>query len=402
MAVSLNTFLLTINCGSSSLKFSLYHTGSLQQELLGSVNAIGSASSKLVINKQEQALPGHPAGFKNLDTAVKAVIRWVKKSPYNNRLLAIGHRLVQGGPNHRAPQLITDDLLKTLHQYIYLAPNHLPDEIKAIKAFQQAFAQLPQVACFDTAFHADMPDEAKYYPLPDKYREQGLLHYGFHGLSYQYIMQKLAADGINVNKQNIIIAHLGNGASMAAVKNGISVETTMGLSPIGGLVMGTRSGDLDPGVVLFLLKQGRLTTTQLDTLLSKQSGLKAIAGKSDVQELLGLAAHDAKARAAITTFCYQARKFIGSLAAAMGGLDLLVFTGGIGEHSAVIRELICHNLVFLGIRIDEKLNNHHNENISSPTGKVKVMVLKTNEEAMIAQHTQTIILKQNSPWKPKF
>ncbi|QEC78994.1 acetate/propionate family kinase [Mucilaginibacter ginsenosidivorax] len=393
MAASSNTFLLTINCGSSSLKFSLYHAGSLQQELSGSVDAIGTASGKLVISKQEKPLPGQSGGFKNLDAAVKAVIRWIKHSQYNNNLLAIGHRLVQGGPNHRAPQLITDDLLKTLHQYVYLAPNHLPDEIKNIKAFQKAFAQLPQVACFDTAFHADMPDEAKYYPLPNKYREQGLLHYGFHGLSYEYIIQKLAADGINVNKQNIIIAHLGNGASMAAVKNGISVETTMGLSPIGGLVMGTRSGDLDPGVVLFLLKQGRLTAMQLDTLLSKQSGLKAIAGKSDMQELLNMAANDAKAGAAITTFCYQARKFIGSLAAAMGGLDLLVFTGGIGEHSAVVREMICRNLDFLGIRINEKLNNQHKENIGSSTSNVKVMVLKTNEEAIIAQHTQTIILK---------
>jgi len=393
MAVSLNTFLLTINCGSSSLKFSLYNAGSLQQELSGSVDAIGSTASKLVITNQEKLLPGQTGGFKNLDAAVKAVISWIKKSRYNNSLLAIGHRLVQGGPNHRAPQLITNNLLKTLHQYIYLAPNHLPDEIKTIKAFQKTFTQLPQVACFDTAFHADMPDEAKYYPLPDKYREQGLLHYGFHGLSYEYIMQKLAADGVNVMGQKIIIAHLGNGASMAAVKNGISVETTMGLSPIGGLVMGTRSGDLDPGVVLFLLKQGRLTTTQLDTLLSKKSGLKAIAGKSDVQQLLATEAHDAKARAAITLFCYQARKFIGSLAAAMGGLDRLVFTGGIGEHSAVIRELICRNLDFLGIRIDEKLNNQHKENIGSSTSKIKVMVLKTNEEAMIAQHTQTTILK---------
>jgi acetate kinase len=393
MAVSLNTFLLTINCGSSSLKFSLYRAGSLQQELSGSVDAIGSTTSKLVITNQEKSLPGHAGGFKNLDAAVKAVIRWVKKSQYNNGLLAIGHRLVQGGPNHRAPQLITDDLLKTLQQFIYLAPNHLPDEIKAIKAFRQAFPQLPQVACFDTAFHADMPDEAKYYPLPDKYREQGLLHYGFHGLSYQYIMQKLAADGVKVKEQKIIIAHLGNGASMAAVKNGISIETTMGLSPIGGLVMGTRSGDLDPGVVLFLLKQGRLTATQLDTLLSKESGLKAIAGKSDVQQLLATEEHDAKARAAITLFCYQARKFIGSLAAAMGGLDRLVFTGGIGEHSAVIRERICHDLEFLGIYIDQKLNSRNSDDISSSTGKVKVMVIKTNEEEMIAQHTQTIILK---------
>jgi acetate kinase len=234
-----------------------------------------------------------------------------------------------------------------------------------------------------------MPDEAKYYPLPAKYQEQGLLHYGFHGLSYEYIMQKLKADMVKVKTQKIIIAHLGNGASMAAVKYGTCIETTMGLSPIGGLVMGTRSGDLDPGVILFLLKQGGLTVTQLDELLSKGSGLKAIAGKSDVRELLKMEAKDSKALTAITLFCYQARKFIGSLAAAMGGLDLLIFTGGIGENSAVIRERICLDLGFLGINLDKNSNYYNKKNISLARSRVNVLVMKTNEEAMIAQHTQT-------------
>ena len=386
-----SSYILSVNCGSSSLKFSLYHSGSLLPECTGSVNAIGSAESNFGIRKGEQSIEHKAAGFKDLDAAVRAVIRWFKNSAYNNRLLAIGHRLVQGGPDHREPELITDKLLETLHQFIYLAPNHLPDELKTIKTFQLAFPGLPQVACFDTAFHKNMPDEAKYYPLPAKYREQGLLHYGFHGLSYEYIMQKLAADGLKVNRQKLIIAHLGNGASMAAVKNGTCIETTMGLSPIGGLVMGTRSGDLDPGVILFLLKQGRLTIAQLDKLLSKESGLKAIAGIGDVQELLKTEIKDPKAKAAITIFCYQARKFIGALAAAMGGLDMLVFTGGIGEHSAAIRERICGDLEILGIRIDEKLNHDHTENIASKTSRIKVMVMKTNEEAMIAQHTQTAI-----------
>jgi acetate kinase len=383
-----DNYLLTINCGSSSLKFSLFHADTLQEELSGAVNAIGSAASKLII--KDQAAPGLN-NFKNLAAAVKAVINWLKKSKYNDHLLAVGHRIVQGGPKHREPELITEDLLKSLQQFVYLAPNHLPDEIKTIKTFQVAFPGLQQVACFDTAFHRNMPDEAKYYPLPENYRGQGLLHYGFHGLSYEYIMQKLKAGGVKIKAQKIIIAHLGNGASMAAVKDGTCIETTMGLTPVGGLVMGTRSGDLDPGVVLFLLKQGKLTTMQLDKLLSKGSGLKAIAGKSDVQELLQMEAKDPKAMAAITVFCYQAKKFIGALAAAMGGLDLLVFTGGIGEHSAVIRERICRDLEFLGIRVDKKSNHGGKENISQQASLVKVLVIKTNEEAMIAQHIQTVL-----------
>lgn len=331
------------------------------------------------------------SGFKNLDGAVKTVISWLKNSEYKSSLLAIGHRLVQGGPNHREPELITNHLLKNLQAFIYLAPNHLPDELKTIKTFQLAFPGLPQIACFDTAFHSNMPDETKYYPLPAKYKLQGLLHYGFHGLSYGYIIQKLELEDVNVKAKKIIIAHLGNGASMAAVKNGTCIETTMGLSPIGGLVMGTRSGDLDPGVILFLLKQGKLTVNQLDDLLSKESGLKAISGKSDVQELLEMEAKDPKAMAAITVFCYQARKFIGSLAAAMGGLDLLVFTGGIGENSAIIRERICLDLEFLGIHLEKRSNYNNKENISSATGRVKVLAMKTDEEAMIAQHVQTVL-----------
>ncbi|GAA3990709.1 acetate/propionate family kinase [Mucilaginibacter dorajii] len=386
------SYILSINCGSSSLKFSLYQSGSLLQECSGNVDTIGSTGSSLTIYKDGKSVLQQSSGFKNLDGAVKAVINWLKTSEYKNSLLAIGHRLVQGGPDHREPELITDELINNLQAFVYLAPNHLPDEVRTIKTFGRAFPGLQQVACFDTAFHRNMPDEAKYYPLPAKYREQGLLHYGFHGLSYEYIMHQIDRKHIKVSK--IIIAHLGNGASMAAVKNGICIETTMGLSPIGGLVMGTRSGDLDPGVILFLLKQGKLTTAQLDKLLSKESGLKAIAGKSDVQELLQLEAEDPKARVAITVFCYQARKFIGSLTAAMGGMDMLVFTGGIGENSEIIRERICGELGFLGVNLDKKSNHDNKENISSATSRVKVLAMKTNEEVMIAQHTQTIIKHQ--------
>lgn len=380
MTAQPNLFILVINCGSSSLKFSLYPTGSDLPEWSGNVSHIGSGKGKLIIKTAEnELLENRTTAFKDLAAAVKHVIAWLKKKHDQGSLSAISHRLVQGGPEHRQPEVITAKLLKTLEQFVYLAPNHLPDELQTIKAFQEAFPGIPQVACFDTAFHKDMPVYAKDYPLPGKYQDMGLIKYGFHGLSYQYILQELTAKDPEITKKKIIIAHLGNGASMAAVQNGISVDTTMGVSPTGGLVMGTRSGDLDPGVLLFLLKQDKLSPNQLDELLSKNSGLKAIAGKSDVRELLKAESNDSKAAEALTVFCYAAKKFIGALAAAMGGLDLLVFTGGIGENSAVIRERICKGLEFMGIDLKDKKS------------RVAVQVIPTNEELMIARLTGGIL-----------
>ena len=388
MAKQGNNGILVINCGSSSLKFSLYDAASLLPEWSGSVSHIGGGEGKLEIkNRQQQIIESRSATFNDLDTAVKEVIGWLKSSAHRDRLSAIGYRMVQGGPVHREPEIITAQLIKTLDEFIYLAPNHLPDELRTIKAFQAEFQDIPQVACFDTAFHKDMPSYARYYPLPEKYKDMGLIKYGFHGLSYQYILQYLKAEDPEIEKKKIIIAHLGNGASMAAIKNGISVDTTMGISPVGGLVMGTRSGDLDPGVLLFLLKQGKLTPKQLDDLLSKESGLRAIAGRSDVQSLLKAEPDDPKAAEALTVFCYTARKFIGALAAAMGGLDLLVFTGGIGENSAVIRKRICTDMEFMGIEMAGNQNVNHGAIISKKKSRITVRVIPTNEELMIAKLT---------------
>jgi acetate kinase len=368
--------ILSLNGGSSSLKFSLYHAGSIKLEWVGSIDRIGEEKGRFELKDTAgKILEDRQTRYQNFGAAVKALLEWLKKKQPQYPLLAIGHRLVQGGPDHREPLLITKELLGSLEQLVYLAPNHLPDELKTIKAFQAAFPGTPQVACFDTAFHKDMPSYAKDYPLARKYKDMGLMKYGFHGLSYQYILQELITEDPEVKKKKIIIAHLGNGASMVAIKDGISVDTTMGISPTGGLVMGTRSGDLDPGVLLFLLKQDKLTPNRLDDLLSKESGLKAIAGKSDVQDLLKAEAHDPKAAEALTVFCYAAKKFIGALAAAMGGLDQLVFTGGIGEHSAVIRERICKDLEFMGIDLDDR------------KCRVAVRVIPTNEELMIARLT---------------
>ena len=378
------TFILSLNCGSSSLKFSLYHALSTNLEWAGTITRIDEKKAHLKIRDAAgHILERHDKHYKNFNAAVSEVIAWLKSKQEKYPLMAIGHRIVQGGPTHFKPTIVNDDLIKSLDDMVYLAPNHLPDEISAIKAFQAAYPEIKQVACFDTCFHRDMPSYVKDYPLPAAYKKQGLIKYGFHGLSYEFIMQELAKQYSPVAEQKVIIAHLGNGASMAAVKNGSGIDTTMGLSPLGGLVMGTRPGDLDPGVIVFLLKQTKLTADELDDLLSKQSGLKAIAGISDIQELLQAEPENALAEEALKMFCYAATKNIGALATGMGGLDMLIFTGGVGENSAVIRERICHGLGFIGIELDKQKNDNNELHIS--TGKVSVRVIKTNEELMIAR-----------------
>ena len=386
MTDNLTTYILTVNCGSSSLKFSLYHSLSTKLVWSGSVDQIGEKTGHFEISdSSDKVLETKSAPYPNMGDAVGALTNWFKSNTHDYPLLAIAHRLVQGGHHHLKPEIITGELLKTLSELVYLAPNHLPDEISTIKAFQSAFPGVKQIACYDTWFHRAMPSYARNYPLPAEYHKKGLVHYGFHGLSYEYIMDELAKEESPVAEQRIIIAHLGNGASMAAVRNGLSVDTTMGISPIGGLVMGTRSGDLDPGVLIFLLRETKMTVDELEDLLSKRSGLLAIAGTSDVQELLKMEPHSPKAAEALTVFCYSAKKFIGSLAAAMGGLDMLIFTGGIGENSTVIRERICKDLAFIGITLDKQKNLKNETFISCDSGKVIIRVMKTNEDLMMAR-----------------
>jgi len=394
--MEISRYILALNCGSSSLKFGLFNAQSLEQTLSGKVASKGLVGWDFKINGRDgEVLVNYPIAGQDSYAAVDEVINWFQSNKQLYPLAAIGHRMVQGGPDHRKPELIGEALLKSLDQQVYLAPNHLPTEIAVVKTVIKSFPGIPQVACFDTFFHAGLPPCAKYYALPNEYRAQGLIRYGFHGLSYEYIMKSLWRINASLSRKKIIIAHLGNGASMVAVKNGVSIDTTMGISPVGGLVMSTRSGDIDPGVALFLLKQNKLSVEQLDDLLSKQSGLKAIAGTGDMEILLKDEHTDAKAREAVTAFCYQAKKQIGALAAAMGGLDALVFTGGIGENSSIIRKYICHGLDFLGISINKVANEDGHQVISEVEGKVKVCVLATNEERMIATHSQTFIKEQN-------
>ncbi len=381
--------ILTINCGSSSLKFALFDMSSVELISKGSVQDIGGESSIHVVDAA-----GHEERVTqpvtDLDTAIRLLLQLLKDSFSPYTIDMIGHRIVQGGAAHFLPELITPDLLQTFETLIPLAPGHLPAEITAIRAFETAYPGTPQVACFDTAFHKDMPFTARYFAIPRHLWDDGIIRYGFHGLSYEYIFQQLQQFAPQEAAGKIVIAHLGNGASMAVVRDGKSLDTTMGLTPTGGLVMSTRSGDLDPGVILYLLKEKHFISERaLNELLNKQSGLKGISGSaSDIQTLLEQETTDQKAAEAIQLFCYQAKKYIGALTAAAGGIDTLVFTGGIGLHAPVIRERICEGLEYLGISIDASLNNNSDDIISVTGSKVTVRVMATNEELIIAQHTQ--------------
>jgi len=390
-------YILALNCGSSSLKFSLFLAATLKCSLRGSVTHIGQIDSVFEITGVEGGLIySSNVTVGNITSAVQLAVEWFENYPEKYPVVAIGHRIVQGGLCHHEPEIIDDFLLTTLKQYIHLAPNHLPHEIAAIKLCEAAFPDVTQVACFDTGFHKDMPDHARYYPLPVRLREEGLVRYGYHGLSYEYVLGRLIKTEKEVKDKKIIIAHLGSGASMAAIKDGKSIETTMGFSPMGGLMMGSRPGDLDPAVVLFLLTKMKMSVDEVEDLFNKQSGLKALAGNGDVKELIEKEDFEPLAREALTMFCYQARKAIGSLAAALGGVDILVFTGGVGENSPAIRKRICKGLEFIGIHLNKKSNNKSAKAISSSASKVKVLVLKTDEDAMIALHTQNLLHLKSS------
>jgi acetate kinase len=280
-----------------------------------------------------------------------------------------------------------------LQRLIPFAPDHLPHEIDAIKQFEDSYHGLEQVACFDTAFHMTMPDVAKIYALPEEVRREGVQRYGFHGLSYEYVMDELSKE-VNPEEADgrVVIAHLGNGASMAGIKKGKSMDTTMGFTPAGGLVMSTRCGDIDPGVMVYLVREKAIKADALNRIVNKESGLLGLSGvSSDMQQLMEAEKENPRAAAAIEAFCYQARKFIGSLAAVLGGLDTLVFTAGIGENDSRIRERICTGLAFLGIELDEDRNRVNAAIISGDQSRVTVRVMKTNEELMIARHTYKLI-----------
>lgn len=380
--------ILSINGGSSSIKFSLYKIKEpLELLFSGEIEHIGSKKAKLHYTDaatQQKIIIDIKAA--NHEQAAAHLIAWLEKQAGFTSVSAIGHRIVHG-MKHTEPQLITGDLVNEFKKISAFDPEHLPEEIKLIELFKQRYPALKQVACFDTSFHTSMPRIAKLLSIPYRYFEMGIQRYGFHGLSYAYLLEELELlAGKEAVRQKIILAHLGNGASLAAVNDGKSVDTSMGFTPTSGLPMGTRSGDLDPGVALYLMQQEKVSPQKFGYLVNHESGLLGISGTSaDMRDLINTEYTNVRAAEAIEFFCYQTKKWIGSFTAVLNGLDSLVFSGGIGEHVPEIRSKICDSLAFLGIELDE-INNMNNETvISKDTSKVKVYVIKTNEELMIAK-----------------
>ncbi len=391
-----DSHILTINSGSSSIKYSLYVLGETELLILkGELERIGVGRGFFYVrDKEGNQLAAQELDLPDHDAAFRTLFDWLQDHEIGKDLHAVGHRLVHGGMAHFKPQILSQTLIEDLKLLVPLAPDHLPHEIKGLEVVQRHFPNLPQVVCFDTAFHRRMPEVAQRYALPEPLLREGLRRYGFHGLSYEYIFQELVREaGLHQAAGKLIIAHLGNGASMAAIEDGRGLDTTMGLTPAGGLVMGTRPGDLDPGVMLYLLQEKGMTAAAVNHLINHQAGLLGISGiSSDMQDLLAQEDIEAGAALAVELFCYQARKFVGALAAALGGLDTLLFTGGIGENSAIIRARICANLGFLGIHLDVNLNKENAPVISKKAGQVTVRVMKTNEELMIARHTRDLLI----------
>jgi acetate kinase len=386
--------ILTMNRGSATLKCALYEAANPGELLVSmTIDRAGVSGGRLKIaDPSGAALFDSPVGVGESDAALEAMFAWLGEHEYLSQLAAAGHRLVHGGPRYREPQRITPEFLSAMEQLVPLDPDHTPEALRGIQFIARKFPALPQVACFDTAFHSSLPKVARMYALPGRFYEHGILRYGFHGLSYEYIMGELRALDAKLAAGRIIIAHLGSGASVVAVKDGKSVDTSMGFTPLEGLVMSTRSGDVDPGLLLYLLAQEKMSPKEVDTLLNKESGLAGVSGTSaDMRDLLGKAADDVRAADAVELFCYRARKYLGAYAAVLGGLDVLVFTGGIGEHAPAVRERICQGLEFLGISLDSSRNEANAPLISSSDSRVNVRVIQTDEDRMIVRHVIAVL-----------
>jgi acetate kinase len=389
MAIPAKACVLTINGGSSSIKFALFETGdSLRRVLEGRIERIGLPGATFVVKGSAQTDNfSRAVAASDHTAAIGLLMDWLEERTGREPLTAVGHRVVHGGPKYSDPQRITSEIVEALRQLSPFDPEHLPDEILLTEAFHRRFPDLPQVACFDTAFHHDLPRTARLLPIPRRYEAQGVQRYGFHGLSYAYLMQELGRlAGAKAANGRVILAHLGNGASMAAVLDGRSIDTTMAFTPAAGLVMSTRSGDVDPGLVSFLARSEQMTASQFDQMMNHESGLLGVSEtSSDMRDLLARETEDVRAAEAVALFCYQAKKWIGAYAAALGGLDTLVFAGGIGENAPPVRARICEGLGFLGIELNESRNAAHADVISTDASVATVRVIRTDEELMIAR-----------------
>lgn len=379
---------LAINGGSSSIRFALYDEGEpLQLILNGKLDRVGLSGTNLTFRDST----GRSQDPRTVDpvrhpSAVAFLLDWLETREAFASVNAVGHRIVHGMA-HSAPERVTPELLDELRRITPYDPEHLPLEIELIEAIRQRHPALPQVACFDTAFHRTMPRVASLLPIPRRYEAAGVRRYGFHGLSYEFLMKELARLGDPAaTKGRLILAHLGNGASLAAVRDGKSIDTSMGFTPTAGLVMSSRSGDLDPGLVSYLARTEQMSAAQFQEMVNRESGLLGVSElSSDLRDLLARESDDVRAAEAVALFCYQAKKWIGSFAAALGGLDTLVFAGGIGENMPLVRQRICYNLGFLGIELNDRRNAKNAPLISPDAGRVKVRIIRTDEEIMIAR-----------------
>jgi acetate kinase len=385
---------LALNGGSSSLRFALHRVDTAATRILsGKIERIGLPDAVLQLRQPEKepersrvCAPDHLSG-------VSLVLDAMEQHAGSDRWAAAGHRVVHGGPSYSQPQRITADLLHELHRLSPFDPEHLPSEIQIIERLQQRHPDLPQVACFDTAFHRDMPPVARLLPIPRRFAAKGVVRYGFHGLSYESVMAGLArSGGADATCGRIILAHLGNGVSLAAVRDGQGIDTTMALTPAAGMPMSTRCGDIDPGLAWFLNRTEHIDPEQFHRMINEESGLLGLSEISpDMRDLLRHEATDTRAAEAVSLFCYQLKKWIGAFAAALGGLDTLVFTGGIGENAAPIRQRACDGLKFLGIEIDPQSNHASAPVVSTRSSRVTVRVIRTDEEEIIARATIRVL-----------
>jgi acetate kinase len=386
---------LALNSGSSSLKFGLYRVGAVRTDVLisGEAEAIGEAGSRFhaednhgkSLESEQTSIPSQQAAIVRIGTLLAGS---GLAAP-----AAIGHRIVHGGPKLRQHCLIDDTVMRQLEAATAFAPLHIPSALSVIGFARQHFPGIAQVACFDTSFHAGLPDVARVLPVPRELQSEGIQRYGFHGLSCESIVRQLANDP----PDRLVIAHLGNGASVSAVKGGHSIDTSMGLTPTGGVVMGTRSGDLDPGVLVYLLRAKNFDASMLETLVDHRSGLLGISGiGSDMRRLHQAAASSADARLAIEIFCYSVRKQVAAMIAALNGVDALVFTGGIGENDAAVRAAICGGLCWIGVDLDPARNQRADSPITSARSRCQVHVLPSREDEQIARHTRALVSRTAS------
>ncbi|HXN35495.1 MAG TPA: acetate/propionate family kinase [Opitutaceae bacterium] len=385
--------ILSVNGGSSSIRFTVYEMGSAPRKVLcGKIDRIGLRGTNLAVDD----LSGRPSRPRPISaashrTAAQILLAFLESQPLFASVGAVGHRVVHG-MRHSQPERVTPRLLAELRRITPFDPDHMPREVEMMEEFRRRHPRLPQVACFDTAFHRTMPAVARWVPIPRRYLAKGVERYGFHGLSCAYMMEELGRQDPAAIRGRVILAHLGNGASITAVRSGRSIDTSMGFTPASGLVMGTRTGDVDPGLAYFLARTEGMSEAQFQRMANHESGLLGISGTtSDLRDLLAREERDARAAEAVELFCYQVRKWIGSFAAALGGVDTLVFAAGIGENSPVVRRRICDGLAFLGIGLDRGRNARNAPLISSGGSRVRVRVIRTDEELMIARSVARVL-----------